>query len=43
MYAYVYVCVYVLCATCLPAEVSQKRASDPLDGCDPLCGCWELN
>lgn len=22
----------------------QKRASDPsIDGCEPLCGCWELN
>ena len=22
----------------------QKRPSDPLiDGCEPLCGCWELN
>jgi hypothetical protein len=21
-----------------------KRASDPItDGCEPLCGCWELN
>ena len=22
----------------------QKRASDPItDGCEPPCGCWELN
>ena len=22
----------------------QKRASDPiLDGCEPPCGCWEMN
>jgi hypothetical protein len=22
----------------------QKRVSDPItDGCEPLCGCWELN
>ena len=27
---------------CMPA--GQKRASDPItDGCEPLCGCWELN
>jgi hypothetical protein len=24
--------------------VHQKRASDPItDGCEPPCGCWELN
>ena len=23
---------------------NQKRASDPIiDGCEPWCGCWELN
>ena len=22
----------------------QKRASDPItDGCEPSCGCWDLN
>ena len=22
----------------------QKRAPDPItDGCEPICGCWELN
>ena len=27
---------------CLPA--GQKRASDLIsDGCEPPCGCWELN
>ena len=25
-------------------STGQKRASDPLvDGCEPPCGCWELN
>jgi hypothetical protein len=25
-------------------ETYQKRASDPItDGCEPPCGCWELN
>jgi hypothetical protein len=28
--------------TCMPA--CQKRVSDPItDGCEPPCGCWELN
>jgi hypothetical protein len=25
-------------------QTYQKRASDPIaDGCEPPCGCWELN
>ena len=25
-------------------QTHQKRASDPVTaGCEPLCGCWELN
>jgi hypothetical protein len=25
-------------------QTHQKRASDPItDGCEPPCGCWELN
>ena len=29
-------------SACTPA--GQKRASDPgIDGCEPPCGCWELN
>jgi hypothetical protein len=29
-------------AACTPAY--QQRASDPIaDGCEPPCGCWELN
>jgi hypothetical protein len=25
-------------------QTKQKRASDPItDGCEPPCGCWELN
>jgi hypothetical protein len=25
-------------------QTLQKRASDPItDGCEPPCGCWELN
>jgi hypothetical protein len=29
-------------SACTP--VWQKRVSDPItDGCEPPCGCWELN
>jgi hypothetical protein len=29
-------------SVCAPAW--QQRASDPIaDGCEPPCGCWELN
>ena len=25
-------------------QTHEKRASDPItDGCEPPCGCWELN
>jgi hypothetical protein len=34
-------CMWVHCG-CL--QTHQKRASDPItDGCEPSCGCWELN
>jgi hypothetical protein len=34
-------CIWILCS-CL--QTHQKRASDPItDGCEPPCGCWELN
>jgi len=37
----IYLCIRVYCS-CLQAH--QKRASDSLtDGCEPPCGCWELN
>jgi hypothetical protein len=29
---------------CHSLQTHQKRASDPItDGCEPPCGCWELN
>ena len=32
----------IFLSVCLPA--GQKRASDLIsDGCEPPCGCWELN
>jgi hypothetical protein len=34
-------CIWVHCS-CL--QTHQKRASDPItDGCEPPCGCWDLN
>jgi hypothetical protein len=38
--------LFILCVgvhhSCL--QTHQKRASDPItDGCEPPCGCWELN
>jgi hypothetical protein len=28
----------------LSSDTHQKRAPDPItDGCEPPCGCWELN
>ena len=34
--------IYSVSLACVPK--SQKRASDPItDGCEPPCGCWELN
>ena len=39
-----YVCMYIY--SILPAYMlaGQKRAPDLItDGCEPPCGCWELN
>ena len=44
---YLFIClfiyyVYNILSVCLPA--GQKRAPDLIiDGCEPPCGCWELN
>jgi hypothetical protein len=38
--------LFILCmwAHCLGLQTHQKRAWDPIiDGCEPPCGCWELN
>jgi hypothetical protein len=38
---FIYLCIGVHCS-CL--QTHQKGASDPItDGCEPPCGCWELN
>jgi hypothetical protein len=34
------ICLFKYCFL----QTHQKRASDPIsDGCEPPCGCWELN
>ena len=37
--------IYFLYMSTLPClQTPQKRASDPItEGCEPPCGCWELN
>ena len=38
---FLWICMWVHCS-CL--QTHQKRAWDPItDGCEPSCGCWELN
>ena len=39
-YLFIYY-VYNILSVCMPA--GQKRAPDLIDGCEPPCGCWELN
>ena len=39
---FLYICIWWVHCRCL--QTHQKRASDPIaDGCEPPCGCWELN
>ena len=41
IYLFIYY-VYNILSACMPA--GQKRAPDLItDGCEPPCGCWELN
>jgi hypothetical protein len=36
--------IYFMYISTLLLQTHQKRASDPItDGCEPSCGCWELN
>ena len=38
---YFYMCVHCHCHS---LQMQQKTASDLItDGCEPPCGCWELN
>ena len=37
------ICLFYVCE-CTVALFRNTRRSDPItDGCEPLCGCWELN
>jgi hypothetical protein len=39
-----HVFIYLICVHCSYLQTHQKRTSDPItDGCEPPCGCWELN
>jgi hypothetical protein len=44
-YIYIHTHIYIIYRSALSAYTlaCQKRASDPLNGCEPPCGCWELN
>jgi hypothetical protein len=36
--------IYTLCTLSEYTPACQKRASNiSINGCEPLCGCWELN
>ena len=36
--------IYYLCVHCCCLQTHQKGALDSItDGCEPPCGCWELN
>jgi len=36
--------LFITCKYTVAVFRHQKRASDPItDGCEPPCGCWELN
>ena len=40
----IYLFIYYMCVHCSCPQTQQKRASDPItDGCEPPCGCWDLN
>lgn len=43
----IFLCIWVfflhMCQWYAHALGSQKRASDPLGTCEPLCGCWRPN
>jgi hypothetical protein len=43
---FIYLFIYLLYMSALSAytPACQKTASDPItDGCEPPCGCWDLN
>ena len=46
LFIYLFIClfIYYIWAHCSCLQTLQKRASDLIrDGCEPPCGCWDLN
>jgi hypothetical protein len=44
IFSRIYLSILCLWAHCSCLQTHQKRASDPItDGCEPPCGCWDLN
>jgi hypothetical protein len=40
----IYLFIMYMSILSLSSDTHQKRASDPVtDGCEPPCGCWELD
>ena len=38
------VCLFIICKYTVVVFRHQKRTFDLItDGCEPLCGCWDLN
>ena len=35
--------VHCVCLVSMPAESVTSPGTGVTDGCDPPCGCWELN
>jgi hypothetical protein len=43
LYFYLFIFIYMSTLQ-LSSDTHQKKASDPItDGCEPPCGCWDLN
>jgi hypothetical protein len=42
LFVCLFVCLFIICNSCL--QTLQERESDlVMDGCEPPCGCWDLN
>ena len=40
---YLCACLYVYHGHTVPAEGVSSPGTEVMDGCEPPCGCWELN
>jgi hypothetical protein len=44
VYLFIYLFINYMYVHCSCLQIFQKRASDLItDGCEPPCGCWDLN